>query len=50
MDNLDVKVFKKLITQVAFETMEQFQTKFDHISTNSITSANFVEIEEMDDQ
>ena len=39
----------KLINQVANETMEQFQTKFDHLSMNSRFSANVDNLDDLDD-
>jgi hypothetical protein len=36
------------VTQVASETMEQFQTKFNHISMNSHLSAQFKNIDDLD--
>lgn len=47
-DNLDIQVFKNLITQVAFETMEQFQTQFNHLSENTHYSANFANLDDLD--
>ncbi len=46
-DNLDIKVFRNLVNQVAFETMEQFQTKFNHISQNSHFSARFTRLSDL---
>ena len=47
-DNLDIKVFERLITQVANETMEQSHADFNHISMNSNYSANQANIDELD--
>ncbi len=48
-DNIDIKVFAKLINQVANETMEQFETQFNHLSMNSRFSANVNDLDDLDE-
>ena len=47
-DNLDIQVFKNLITEVAFETMQQFQSQFNHLSQNTHFSAGFANLDDLD--
>lgn len=47
-DDLDITVFRSLITQVAFETMDKFSARFKHISSNSRFSADFSNLEDLE--
>ena len=46
-NSLDVKVFRQIVRQVAFETMEQFQTRFGHITENSNFSVDLANLDDL---
>ena len=48
LENFDIQVFKNLISEVAFETMQNFATDFKHLSSSSSFAVDYTNLDDLD--